>query len=298
MKPRKEVKDLQSVGIINSQNKRRNRFPSSLENRIEVENLFTRIFELLIKRRYAEAEQNLDLERSLDPFSGEAILCWTELKLCQGELDAVIERVGLLAQEYPTNAYYFLSQVLLEVKEWSDDPHFQSHIQMDYDDYVEQVAECGGGSSDVFAKIGLVSIRRGMWKTGMSYFIQAIKAQEKEHDGPANLIFLCERNEDELGSYLDCLPMLDDEPDSEVIDLIVKTICVLLIAYEDLGIGEAWPVAVGLANRCPSVAESWNDLSALFDRFCPRWVEIQRTDGDVALVRARIDGLVPSHLLC
>jgi len=286
------------VELINSQKQRRNRFPSSLEKGNEGENLCSRIFEVLVKRRYAEAEQKLDLELSLDPLSEEGILSWTELKLCQGELDAVIERVGPLAREYPMNAYYFLSQVLLEVKEWDDDPHFQSHIQMDYDDYVEQVGECGAGSSDVFAKIGLVSIRRGMWKTGMSYFIEAIKAQEKDHDGPANLIFLCDKNEYELRSYLDCLPLLEDEPPDEVIELIVKTICILLIAYEDLGICEAWPVAVGLANRCPSVAEQWDDLSTLFDRFCPRWVQIQRTDGDVALVQARMEGLVPSRLIC
>ena len=281
--------------LIDGRNQRGNRFPS-LESEIEVENLFTRIFELLVKRRYEEAEQHLDQELSLDPLSEEAILAWTELKLCQGDVFAVIERVSPLARANPTNAYYFLGQVLLVMYDW--DLYNDIHDRMCYDDFMELVAECGGGSSDVFAKMALASTRRGMWKPGMFYFIEAIKAKEKGHNGPADLILLCDKNEHELESYLDCLPMLDDEPDDEVIDLIVKTICVLLIAYEDLGISEAWPVAVGLANRCPSVVQSWNDLSFLFERLCPRWVQIQRTDGDVVLVRARMDDLVPSHLIC
>ena len=86
------------------------------------------------------------------------------------------------------------------------------HDQMRYDDFMELVAECGAGSSDVYAKMALASIRRGMWKPGMSYFIEAIKAKEKDHNGPADLIFLCDKNEYELGSYLDCLPLLEDEP--------------------------------------------------------------------------------------
>lgn len=279
--------------LINSGNQRSIRFTSSHEN--EGENLYTRIFELLVKRRYAEAGQSLDLELSLDPLSHEAILSWTELKICQGELLAVIDKVSPLAQAYPTNAYYFLSQVLLVLEDW--DLH-TVHGLWRYDEYMALVAECGGGSSDVFAKMALASIRRGMWKPGMSYFIEAIQAKERDHNGPADLIFLVEKNEDELESYLDCLPLLEDEPPDEVIDLIVKTICILLIAYEDLGICEAWPAAVGLANRCPSVTESWNDLSTLFDRFCPGWVQIQRTNGSVPLVRARMEGLVPSHLIC
>jgi hypothetical protein len=274
----KEQKGFGIVSLINSRNQRSNKFPPSHEN--EIENLYTRIFELLVKRRYAEAEQNLDLELLLDPLSDEAILSWTELKICQGELLAVIDRVSPLAQAYPANAYYFLSQVLLVLEDW------------------DLVAECGDGSSDVFAKMGLASVRRGMWKAGMSYFIKAIQAKERDHNGPADLIFLCGKNEDELESYLDCVPLLEDEPPDEVIDLIVKTICILLIAYEDLGICEAWPAAVMLANRCPLVAESWNDLSPLFDRFCAGWVQVESTDGHEPLVRSRMQGLVPSHLVC
>jgi hypothetical protein len=281
------------VGLINSRNQRTNRFGSAQEN--DVGNLFTRTFELLVKKRYAEAEQMLDVELSLDSLSGEAILSWTELKLCQGEPLAVIERVSPLARDNPTSAYYFLGQVLLVMHDWD---LYNIHDQMRYDDFMELVAECGAGSSDVFAKMALASIRRGMWKPGMLYFIEAIKAKEKGHNGPADLILLCDKNEYELESYLDRLPMLDDEPDDRVIELIVKTIFVLLIAYEDLGICEAWPVAVGLANRCPSVAKSWNDLSFLFERLCPGWLQIQRTDGSESLVRARMDGLVASHSIC
>lgn len=279
--------------LINSRNKRTNRFCSGQEN--DVENLFTRTFELLVKKRYAEAEQMLDLELSLDSLSGEAILSWTELKLCKGEPLAVIERVSPLARDNPTNAYFFLGQVLSVMHDWD---LYNIHDQMRYDDFMELVAECGAGSSDVYAKMALASIRRGMWKPGMSYFIEAIKAKERDHNGPADLIFLWDKNEYELGSYLDCLPLLEDEPVDEVIELVVKTLCILLIAYEDLGICEAWPVAARLANRSRLVAESWDDLSFLFERLCPRWLQIQRTDGSESLVRARMDGLVASHSIC
>jgi hypothetical protein len=278
---------------VTGRNQRDNRFLSSHEN--AGQNLFTRIFELLVKKRYAEAEANLDLELSLDPFSDEAILSWTELKICQHELLAVIDKVSPLTKAYPANAYYFLSQVLLVLEDWD---LRTVHGIWRYDEYMALVAECGGGSSDVFAKMALASIRRGMWKPGMSYFIEAIKAKEREHNGPADLIFLCEKNECDLERYLDCVPLLEDEPPGQVIELIVKTICILLIAYEDLGVCEAWPAAVMLANRSRLVAESWNDLSFLFGRCCPHWVQIQRTHGPVPLVRARMDGLVASQLIC
>jgi hypothetical protein len=278
---------------VTGRNQRENRFPGSQEN--EGGNLFTRTFELLVKRRYADAEANLDLELSLNPLSGEAILSWAELKMCQRELLAVIDKVSPLASAYPTNAYYFLSQVLLVLEDWD----LRSvHGIWRYDEYMALVAECGGGSADVFAKMALASIRRGMWKPGMSYFIEAIQAKEREHNGPADLIFLCEKNEDDLERYLDRVLVLEDEPPERMIELIVKTICILLIAYEDLGIAEAWPAAVMLANRSWLVAESWNELSFLFGRCCPHWVQIERTDGQVPLVRARMDDLVASQLIC
>jgi len=278
-----------------SRYRRSNRFPSSQENDNGIENLFTRIFELLVKRQYSEAEQMLDLELSLDSLSGESILSWTELKLCQGEPLAVSERVSPLVRDNPTNAYYFLSHVLSVMYDW--DLYNDIHDQLCYDDFLELVAERGAGCSDVLAKMALASIRRGMWKPGMFYFIEAIKAKERDHNGPADLLLLSSKNEHELESYLDCVPLLVDEPPAEVIELVVKTICILLIAYEDLGICEARPVAVMLAERCRLVAESWEDLSFLFGRLCPGWVEIQRTDG-VPMVRARMDGLIPSHLIC
>lgn len=276
------VVDFLSVGS------RANRFPTSQAHETPSVNLFTRIFGLLVRDQYSEAQEILDLELLADPLSGEAILGWTELMICQDELDAVVERVEALRRDYPTNAYYFLCQVLLELEEWCDDPNFQAHIQMDYDDYVEQVAACGAGSSDVFAKIALVSIRRGMWKTGMTYFIEAIKARGRNNDVSEELLFLLDKNARELERYLACLPMLDElEPMYEEIELTVKTVCLLLIAYEDLGICEAWPVAIGLAKGSKKVARSWGDLTALFEKWCPRWIQIQKTGGE-ALVRARL----------
>jgi len=269
---------------------RANRFTSRQENKNPSANLFTRIFELLVNDRYAEAEEIIDQELLLDPLSGEAILAWTEVKICKGELDGVIERVESLRHDYPTNAYYFLCQVLLELEEWIEDPNFQSHIQMDYDDYVEQVAK-RDGSSDVFAKIALASIRRGMWKTGMTYLVEAIKAKDRESDGTEDILFLLDKNSCVLERYLDCLPMLQDqcEPVYAERELVVKTVCLLLIAYEDLGICEAWPVAIGLANSSKVVARAWEDLSGLFKKWCPQWVQMRRAGG-VRLVRARMFG--------
>lgn len=257
---------------------RANRFASSQEHEKPRVNLFTRIFELLVREQYQEAQEVIDLELLSDPLSGEAILAWAELMICQGKLDAVIDKLEALRSEYPANAYYFLSQVLLELEEWRADPHFQSHIQMDYDDYVEQVAARSAGSSDVFAKIALVSIRRGMWKTGMTYFVEAMKARGRVNDKPEELLFLLDKNSTELERYLDRLPMLEDEfePMYEEMELTVKTVCLLLIAYEDLGICEAWPVAIGLANGSRKVARSWGDLSALILKWCPRWVQLRR----------------------
>jgi hypothetical protein len=169
------------VRLINSRNDRSNRFPSSQQSENGVENLFTRVFELLVNRQYAEAEQMLDVELSFDSLSGESILSWTELKLCQGEPLAVMERVSPLARDNPTNPYYFLGQVLLVMYDWD---LYNIHDQMCYDDFMELVAECGAGSSDVFAKMALASIRRRMWKPGMFYFIEAIKAKERDHNGP------------------------------------------------------------------------------------------------------------------
>ena len=276
------VVDFLSVGP------RANRFPSSQEHENPSVNLFTRIFELLVRDQYAEAQEVLDLELLADPLSGEAILAWTELMICQGQLDAAWERVESLRGDYPRNPYYFLSQVLLELEDWRVDPNFQAHIQMDYDDYVESVAAYGAGSSDLFAKIALVSSRRGMWKTAMTYFVEAIKAKSSDPSLLGALLFLWDQNSSELESYLVRLPMLDElEPMYEEMELTVKTVCLLLIAYEDLGICEAWPVAIGLANGSKKVAMSWGDLAALFEKWCPRWVVIER-NGGAPLVRARL----------
>jgi hypothetical protein len=127
-----------------------------------------------------------------------------------------------------------------------------------------------------------------MWKTGMTYFVEAIKAKSSDPSLLGPLLFLLDKNSSELESYLVRLPMLDElEPMYEEMELTVKTVCLLLIACEDLGICEAWPVAIGLANGSKKVARSWGDLSALFEKWCPRWVVIER-NGGVPLVRARL----------
>ena len=84
----------------------------SQENRGE--NLYTRIYRLLVTEQYAEAEQVLDEHFSLDPSSREAILSWTELKLVQGQPDAAIERLAPLTISFPTDPYYMLAAAEVE----------------------------------------------------------------------------------------------------------------------------------------------------------------------------------------
>ncbi len=277
--------------LVKSSNERSRRFPKNQES--EGGNLYARTWELLLKRKYSKAEQELEEHLLRDPFSGEAILSWTELKLYQGDMRAVMERVSPLTDASPKNPYYLLATTLL-VAQGSDSRALD--FPSDFAGYLEEVANCSGGCSDVFAKMGLASImRRRMWTSGMYYFLEAIKAKERNSVGPADLILLEEKNERGLESYLNWLRALEDDPVNEVsLELIVRTICILLIAYEDLGIAEAWAVAVKLANSRREIAGAWNDLNSLFSRFCPDWIQVKRMDGREPLVRARRGGLVAS----
>jgi hypothetical protein len=43
------------------------------------------------------------------------------------------------------------------------------------------------------------------------------------------------------------------------LELVVQTVCILLRAYEDLGICEAWPVATLLGHSHRETREAWDN---------------------------------------
>lgn len=282
---------LRNVGLIDSSNERRNRFPKSQES--ENESLYTRMVELIHKNHCAEAEQLLDEALLSNPGSGEAILCWTELKLHQGDLRAVVDRV-LPLNAASWNAYYLLATTLLAVEGSND--------SLDYP-WADELAHYADGSSDVFAKMAFASIIRGMWQAGMYYFIEAIKAKENDRIGPADLILLWEKNEISLELYLCSVQELQGRRlfqrsfNDVSLKIIVQTLFILLLAYEDLGICEAQSVALWLANGRPQIAEAWDNLTPLFRTFCGDWLHTQKTNGGEPLIRTRIGGLIASQLI-
>lgn len=285
------------MGLIDSRSERNKRFPQSQQS--ERKNLYTTIVELVVSKRYGEAEQVVEEHLSRDPCSGEAIVCWTELKLCQGDLNSVIERVFPLRAASPTNPYYMLASTLFVIA--------GSEVEsLDYPGACDGSAgelECWAyGSSDAFAKLAFASIIRGMWQSGMHYLIEAMRVKEEYRTEPADLILLKEMNVCSLDNYLYSVRALEgrrlykESVNDVSLKLIVQTLCILLIAYEDLGICEAWPVALQIANDRTEVVTAWNDLTSLFSRFCPDWIQIQTVDGGEPLVRVRIEGLVASHI--
>src|SRR5688572_13184292 len=78
----------------------------------EDDNLYIRIWELLKLEKYTEAEQILDEHLFIEPFSGEGILAWTELQLCQGQLEEATEKVLPLMRNFPEDPYYNLAVAL------------------------------------------------------------------------------------------------------------------------------------------------------------------------------------------
>ncbi len=260
---------------------------------------------LIHRKHCAEAEQLLDEALLSNPDSGEAILCWTELKLYQGDDRAVIDRVLPLNAASPRNPYYMLATTLFEI----------AGSDVESLDYVWAYDGCPGelenwanewaaGPSDPFAKLAFASIIRGMWPSGMYYFIEAIKAKENDSSGPADLMLLWEKNELSLELYLDSVQELQGRRlfqrsfNDVSLKMIVQTLFILLLAYEDLGICEARTVALWLANGRQQIAEVWGNLTPLFRTFCGDWVHTQVTDGTEPLVRTRVGGLIASQLIC
>lgn len=153
---------------------------------------------------------------------------------------------------------------------------------------LDGVAECAGDSSDVFAKIGFAAAIRGFWSYGMSSFIKAMKAREKlKTPNCQDLILLWRKNERSLDDYIRSLAALDgrgfdgDSLDDVPIEILVRTVCILLLATTESGISEAWPVAVRVASNHREISEAWNKekVLPLFSKFCFNWIGMETTGG-------------------
>ena len=245
------------------------------------DNLYTRIHRLLVTEQYADAEQVLDEHLLRDPSSREAILSWTELKLVQGQTDSIIRKLGPLTIDFPTDPYYMLAAAEVVLQEAYVTPTAVTEL-------LDGVAACAGDSADVFAKIGFAAAMRGRWSYGMRFFIKAMRATERLNiTGSQDLILLWKSNEASLDIYLRSLAGLDgrgldgDSLDDVPLEMLVRTVCILLLATTEAGISEAWPVAVRLACNHRELSEAWSkkNLVPLFSRFCFDWMGIETTGG-------------------
>jgi len=227
--------------------------------------------------QYAEAEQLLDQHLSRDPSAREAILSWTELKLLQGQTDTVIKRLGPLTIAFPVDPYYMLAAAQVVLQEAYVTSGGVTQL-------FDGVAACAGNSSDMLAKIGFAAAMRGFWSYGMRFFVKAIRAKL---NASQDLMLLWKRNEVSLDVYLRSLIGIDgrgldgDSLDDVPLEVLVRTVCILLLAAAEAGISEAWPVAARLASTHRDLSEAWNqkNLVPLFSRFCSNWVGIETIGG-------------------
>lgn len=231
--------------------------------------------------QYSEAEQVLDEHLTRDPSSREAVLSWTELKLAQGQTDTAIKKLVPLTIDFPTDPYYMLAAAEVVLNEPYVTPTCVTEL-------LDGVAAYGGDSCDVFAKIGFAAAMRGFWSYGMRLFIKAMRARERLNiTGSQDLILLWRKNEASLDLYLRSLQGLDgrgldgDSLDDVSLEMLVRTVCILLLATTEARISEAWPVAVRLACNHRELSEAWKkkNLVPLFGRFCFNWMEIETRSG-------------------
>jgi hypothetical protein len=245
------------------------------------DNLYTRIHRLLVTEQYAEAEQVLDEHLSRDPSSREAILSWTELKLVQDQPNTALARLRPLTIDFPTDPYYMLAAAEVILQEAYVTPSGVTGL-------LDGVAECADDSSDVFAKIGFAAAMRGFWSYGMRFFIKAMRVSERVNlTNSQDLILFWKSNEASLDSHLRSLVALDgrgldgDSLDDMPLDMLVRTVCILLLATTEAGISEAWPVAVRLACNHRELSKAWSkkNLLPLFSRFCLNWMGFETKGG-------------------
>ena len=279
--------------LATARNERCTRFRKSQPGKAD--NLYTEILQLLLVEQHRKAGRIVDEHLSRDPLSGEAIVSWTELKLSQKKIkrERVLEYLDGLSGAFPEDPYYTLAKALVIAHECYG-------IAGEVDPFVvevERAASLAEYSSDVLpdvlAKIAFNSASLGMWSFGMSYFIKAIKSKDKlTSAGTQPLILLSQKNEASVESYLKSLECLSgrvlrhaftDVP----LEVVVRTLCILLIAYEDLGICEAWPLATLLAHIRQETAREWADLNPLFSKYCNSWIQMQCVNGSSVCRQAK-----------
>ena len=245
------------------------------------ENLFTRVNELLSTGGFAEAEQLLE-----EPLSGvssrEAILSWTRLMVLQGQTVTAVKRVWPLMEAFPTDPYYLLAAAEIMLEE-------SSFTAKGFAALFDWVRECAGGSPDVLAKIGFAATMRGHWSYGMRSFLEALRVKEElklKTTGAEVLILFWNRNRTSVHSHLHDLECLDgrlrgDTYDDLPLEVIVRTVYILVTAKLEGGIPEAWPVALRLACNHREISKAWREenLVPLFSRFCFNWIGIETTGG-------------------
>jgi hypothetical protein len=88
------------MDLLDPLNQRHTRFHKTQS---EGQNLYTKIYQMLIKKQYAKAEELIGQHLLRDPFSGEAMLSWAELMLYQGEPEFAIYKIGELIRDFPEN---------------------------------------------------------------------------------------------------------------------------------------------------------------------------------------------------
>lgn len=271
--------------LTTARNKRIVKFPKSQQSKAD--NLYTEIFQLLVVDQHKKARRILDEHLSRDPLSGEAIVSWTELKLDRGEIrkEKVMEYLEALSDAFPEDPYYVLAKALVVAR-------FCAGLAGEVDPYVvevERAASLATYSSDilpdVLAKIAFNSVTNGMWSFGMAYLVEAMRAKDRRKGtGAAPLILLSETNEASLNFYLKSLEQLGgrllgyslaDVP----LEVIVRTLYILLVAYDDLGICEAWPLATLFAYTRQETLDAWSNLTPLFSKYCTTWIQTQYVDG-------------------
>ena len=267
------------MDLLDSRNQRHTRFQKTQN---EGQNLYTKIYEMLIKKKYAKAEELIGEHFLRDPFSGEAMLSWAELMLYQGEPEIAIYKIGELLRDFPENPYYRLAEALLIAETTKRDEELFELDLVNVADFAEDYYP--DALPDIFAKIGFNATARGMWSFGMFNFIEAMKLKEELSSGVDPLILLWPKNEESLHLYWKNAWAMQgrvlgysfaDVP----LELVVQTLCILLIAYEDLGICEAWPIATLLGHSHRETREAWDNLTSLFSRFCFDWIQIRSRDG-------------------
>jgi hypothetical protein len=123
----------------------------------------------------------------------------------------------------------------------------------------------------------------------MRSFLEALRVKEElklKTTGTEVLILFWNRNRTSVHSHLHDLECLDgrlrgDTYDDLPLEVIVRTVYILVTAKLEGEIPEAGPVALRLACNHREISKAWREenLVPLFSRFCFNWIGIETTGG-------------------